>query len=126
MRAKALEDLHKEAKTQKQTEHFLPFKELAAQKYMTTLTPKYARKIFHIRTNTINLRGVRKYMYGENTSCRLCPGGTETVDHVVNYCAEISHPQYISVFTTDIDELREIARRCIDFDDKLDNENTGS
>ena len=119
--ARALEDLHKEAESQQHSENLLPYDNLAAQKYVAALAPKYARKIFHIRTHTIDLRGVRRYMYDDNPSCRLCDADNETVDHVVNSCPAVGEPGCIDIYTTDIDKLREIARRCIEFEEKVEN-----
>ena len=118
--AKALEDLHKEAEGQKHSQNLLPYSNLAAQKYISVLTPKYARKIFHVRTHSVDLRGVRKYMYGDNSSCRLCQADNETVNHVVNSCSAVGEPGCIDIYTTDVDELREIARRCVEFEEKVE------
>jgi hypothetical protein len=121
VRAKVLKDLNSEAKNQKYASNLLPYNELKAQDYISLLTPKYARKIFHVRTHTIDLRGVRKFAYGDNKSCRLCLERTETVEHVVNECPSIERSQLISnIFTTECNELKEIARRCIDFDTKVE------
>ena len=119
VRAKALSDLKEEARSQKCSERLL-YNELVAQKYISALTPKYARKIFHMRTNTIDMRAVRRYKYGENSSCRLCGDESETVDHVINHCTQTGSSEYIDIFTTDVIELEEIARRCVEFDNKID------
>ena len=88
---------------------------------MMNLPSENARKIFHIRSGTIDLRGHRKYKYGENKSCRLCSGGTEDVNHVVNECSAISRQGGIlDILTTDCDELLEVSKRCLDFDTQVD------
>ena len=49
----------------------------------------------------------------------------ETVDHVVNSCSVVGEPGCIDIYTTDMVELREIARRCIEFEEKVEkNKNT--
>ena len=99
----------------------------ARQEYVDKLPPKLARKIFHIRTGTIDLRGVREYRYGENTLCRLCHAEDETVEHVVNNCNELERTRQIdNIFTTECGELKEMAVRCIAFDDKLEEINTSN
>ncbi len=60
-------------------------------------------------------------MYDDNPSCRLCDADNETVDHVVNSCPAVGEPGCIDIYTTDIDKLREIARRCIEFEEKVEN-----
>ena len=61
-------------------------------------------------------------MYGENTLCRLCNTEDETVEHVVNNCKELERTRQIdNIFTTECGELKEMAVRCIAFDDKLGN-----
>ena len=53
--------------------------------------------------------------------CRLCGIETESVEHVVNVCQEITRTiQVEDIFTTDFVELREVAQRCLEFDQKVD------
>ena len=80
-----------------------------------------ARKVFHIRTGTVDLKGVRTYIYGDNTECRLCGSDLETVEHVVNDCPEISRAGPIEdIFTTDCEILKVVAERCLEFDSKVE------
>jgi hypothetical protein len=72
VREKALIDLNSEAANQKKAQGLCPYPDLIAQDYLTNLTPKQARKIFHVRT-----------------SCRLCQNGKETIEHILNDCVHI-------------------------------------
>jgi endonuclease/exonuclease/phosphatase (EEP) superfamily protein YafD len=78
VREKALVDLNDEAKSQKNAQSLLPYKTLSQQDYIVDLPPKQARKIFHIRTGTIDLRSIRKYSYNDAT-CSVCQTGIESV-----------------------------------------------
>ena len=121
VRAQALSDLNSEAAEQKNGANLIPYNDLSAQEYIKILTPKQARKIFHIRTGTIDIRGVRKYTYGDDTSCRLCEDAVESVEHIVNHCCKIDRLSQIKdLFTNNIEELREISHRCILFDKKVE------
>ena len=121
VRAQALIDLNEEAKMQEKAQSLLPYTELRIQPYITNLTPPLARKIFHIRTGTIDLRSVRKYKYGTNTLCRMCSVDNETVYHIVNECPQIARNEVIeNIFTSNIEELQEIAERCVEFEKKVD------
>jgi hypothetical protein len=85
------------------------------------LTPKQARKIFHVRTGTLDLRCVRKYKYGDSTLCRLCQNGEETIEHVLNDCVHIERTTKINNhLTTNPEELPEVANRCLAFDKKIE------
>ena len=114
-------ELKEKALSQKHAQRLTYPSKLLIQSYMTNLPSENARKIFHIRSGTIDLRGHRKYKYGENISCRLCNGGTEDVNHVVNECSAISRQGgVIDILTTDCDELLEVSKRCLDFDTQVD------
>ena len=118
--AQALTDLNSEAAQQKNAQNLLPYTSFECQEYITGLLPNEARKIFHIRSGTVDLRSVRKYSYTD-TSCRLCQQDTETVEHVVNVCPQIERTHQIkNIFTNKCEELSEIAKRCILFDTKVD------
>ena len=94
---------------------------------MEDLPPKLCRKVFHVRTGTVDLRGVREYMYGDDNMCRLCGTETESVEHVVNLCPEITRTTQIEhIFTTNCKELREVAERCLKFDQKIDDQSNVS
>lgn len=117
---RALEELNEAAAKQTHAQNLPAYNKLESQEYMFSLQPKEARKIFHIRTGTINLRGVRKYAYQEN-NCRLCGINPETVEHVVNVCPKIERTHQIdNVYTTNCEELAEIANRCIRFDSNVE------
>ena len=121
VREKALASLNAEAQNQKTGQKLPVYKELAAQDYLTTLLPSHARKIFHVRTGTIDLRGNREYKYGEETSCKLCHGEVETVQHILNECPTTQYTKVIdNIYTTDCSVLKEMAERCMTFDAKVD------
>ena len=61
VRKYAFEKLCKEAENQKNFSNLPAYKDLIKQEYIAKLTPKKARKLFHLRTQTIDLKGVRKY-----------------------------------------------------------------
>ena len=84
VRNRALLGLNNELKNQKKAQSLPPYHNLVSQDYITTLSPKIARKVFHIRTGIIDLRTVRTYKYSDNVSCRLCLEEEEPVEHVVN------------------------------------------
>ena len=93
------------------------------------LPSENARKIFHIRSGTVDLKCYRRYKYGEDRLCRLCNEEDENVEHVVNNCPSVSRQYRIDdIFTQNIDDLLEISKRCILFDqlaeemDELENE----
>ena len=75
-----------------------------------TLSPSFARRIFRIRTGTIDLRAVRYYMHGEDTLGRLCQEEDETIDHVVNNCRMINRKRRIDIDSTECEVLREVAQ----------------
>ena len=123
----AMDNLNLEIKDQKHAHNLPPFTELTKQQYMEDLPPKLCRKVFHVRTGTVDLRGVREYMYGDNNMCRLCGAETESVEHVVNLCPEITRTTQIEhIFTTNCKELREVAERCLEFDQKIDDQSNVS
>ena len=116
-----MEDLNKEAQSQKQASKLIPYDKLAKQEYMTKLSPTQARKVFHIRTGTIDLRGIRQYTYGEIDTCRLCSAEKETVEHVVNHCPMVDRvTQVENVLSRNCEEQREMAKRCTQFQEKVD------
>ena len=120
VRNQTLLDLNNEVKNQKKAQSLPPYHDLVSQDYITTLSPRIARKVFHIRTGTIDLRTVRTYKYTDNVSCRLClEEEEETVGHVVNRCPKIersSTANITNMFTTDCDELTTMAECCLQFE----------
>ena len=123
----ALSELKNDALRQKWSSNTnLPSK-LENQNYLCELPSKNARKIFHARAGTIDLRAHRKYMYGEQKQCRLCDGDEENVVHVVNECPSIP-PQYQvdDVYNADTVQLLEVSKRLINFDDLVDNNNNNN
>merc|ERR1712105_241619 len=82
------------------------------KEYMRNMAPSEARLLFAMRSNIIDLRGVRKYMY-KNSTCRLCGQGDEDVDHVINKCLKISRRGCFDMkelFQDDVSKLKEMAK----------------
>ena len=95
----------------------LTYSKMNIQDYLIKLPSENARKVFHIRSGTIDLRGNRTYKYGEVTSCRLCGSDVENVEHVVNECPGVArHGGVVNFLSSDCEELLEVSKRCIDFD----------
>ena len=117
----ALLELRKSALCQKwSTNISLPSK-LARQEYLCKLPSKNARIIFQVRAGTVNLKCYRKYMYGDDKTCRLCNGDEESVEHVVNKCPLIPRQYQVhDVYNTDHVELLEISKRIIVFNEQLE------
>ena len=123
VRYHAFQELIKAAGELKCSHNILPYDTFERQEYLTELSPAQTRKVFHIRTNTVDLRTVRKYRYGENSKCRLCGYEDESISHVVNKCERIKRTDEIpDVFTKDCTQLREIAQRCITFEELVNEE----
>ena len=121
VREKALDELNCEALEQKKAQDLVPYSTFSPQNYISELSPRHARIIFHIRTGSIDLRSVRKYTYGDNTSCRLCHNEDESVEHVVNSCTELGVTLEITnIYTADCTELKKIAQRFVVFQTKID------
>ena len=87
---------------------------------MTKLPSTNVRKVFHIQSGTIDLKGVRKYKYGEDTRCRLSDSDVESILHVVNDCPSVSRKKVEDTFSNDCDELLEVSERCLEFDTKVE------
>ena len=119
VRSCVFQELAEKARLQRCTENITLPSILQKQEYLTKLPSANARKIFHIRTGTINLKYHRKYMYGDDNLCRLCQREVEDVNHVVNECPAIPRGENININTTKYNDLMEISNRCIIFDDKI-------
>ena len=105
-----------EAADQKHSLDLSSYLRLQKQSYITELTPARARTVFHLRTNTMDLRTIRKYQYGENSVCRLCKSEDETVAHIVNACPNISRDVEVpNVYTSNCEQLQKVADRCAEF-----------
>ena len=67
------------------------------QDYLLYLRPADARLYFSIRCGTLDIKSLRKYQYDDNdTVCRLCGNGTETLGHIINYCDKIPRTEIVS------------------------------
>ena len=113
-------DLKEKAAQQKHGKNLSYPSLLTTQDYMTKLPSANARKVFHIRSGTVDLRSHRRYKYGDNSSCRLCGHNDESVEHVVNECPAVHRERTVNVRDSDNDELMEMSRRCILFDELVE------
>ena len=120
VRKSAVTELKSKAAEQKNGKMLSYPGKVYTQEYLTKLPSTNARKIFHARSGVIDLRACRKYQYGEETSCRLCNKEPEDVPHVVNRCSKIKRSSIIDVHTTNTDELMEMSKRLICFDNEVD------
>ena len=115
--AYAWKDMKEKAEQQKHGQKLSFPTHIEAQKYMFELPSQNARKVFHVRSGTIDLRAHRRYTYGDDNSCRLCGNNEETVEHVVNMCPEVPRSGHINVLGTDVNDLQEMSNRCLFFDE---------
>ena len=53
----------------KMTKKLFCLEEISMKDYMRNMAPSEARLLFAMRSNIIDLRGVRKYMYKNNSTC---------------------------------------------------------
>ena len=121
VRKHAYEVLVSEAAEQKNPIDSSSYLSMRQQPYLTDLSPAQSRMIFRLRTNTIDLKAVRQYQYGEETMCRLCKSEEETATHVINSCPNVPREMEIpNVYTTNCDQLRQIAVRLSKFYDLID------
>ena len=121
VRKHAFEALVKEAAEQKNPVAASSYLNMCQQPYLTDLPPADARRVFHLRTNTIDLKTVRKYQYDDNTICRLCETEDETLTHVVNKCPDVPREMELpNVYTTNCDQLKQIAARLSRFYELID------
>ena len=121
------EKLVNEAAGQNQPLDASSYLSLQKQSYITDLPPSKARIVFHLRTNTIDLRTVRKYRYGEESLCRLCGLEDETVPHIVNTCPSIPREMEVpNVYTSNCEQLQKVADRCAKFFALIEESDNGS
>ena len=127
VRSYMFEKLVNEAAGQNQPLDASSYLSLQKQSYITDLPPSKARIVFHLRTNTIDLRTVRKYRYGEESLCRLCGLEDETVPHVVNKCPSIPREMEVpNVYTSNCEQLQKVADRCAKFFALIEESDNGS
>ena len=69
--------------------HVPEYTSLKTRSYFYYLNLEEARKVFQIRTETYDIKTFRSYMYGDDTTCRLCKNATEDIEHIMNECTEI-------------------------------------
>ena len=90
--------------------------------YMKKMTPSDARLLFSMRSKTLDIRGVRTYMYDEKT-CRLCNQETEDIDHALNRCSHVTRNGSIfsedELYDDDLPRLKEMVVRMKQFITKI-------
>ena len=119
--AHTLNKLSEEARKQKRASNILPYNEFKTQKYISNFPTPMARKLFHARLGILDIKGLRTYKYGNDLKCRLCDGGDENVDHIVNTCPSILRTNLIqNIYTNNEEEMKEVARRCLEFCNKVE------
>ena len=118
----ALEILNNENSKLSKTSHLPARTSLIHQDYFEFLSSSEARLIFAIRSGTVNVKTNRKYKYGDaDMCCRLCDGGEESVEHIVNECKAILKSSTIeNVFSLLKDDVKVIAHRVKKFNDLIE------
>ena len=87
---------------------------------MSKMIPHDARVMFAVRSKMVDLRGVRTYMY-EDTSCRLCDGEAEDINHVLNFCSHVTRTEHThtlkedDIYGVNIEKLKEVVKRINEF-----------
>jgi hypothetical protein len=115
----ALQSLNAIVRSQSKTKNYPEVEGLVPQPYLWALNSKCSRLLFSARTGVMDLKALRRYAY-DDSSCRLCGGGEESVDHVLNRCAKVTRGHTtVDIYTNDLEEMREAASRLEDFVDKL-------
>ena len=96
-----IKQINDSGKEGSKTKQFPNIQQIHPENYLLEMQPQDARLFFRVRSKMIKLRAVCHYLY-EETSCRLCGKGEETIDHVLNECEFIECDNAIK--TTDIYE----------------------
>ena len=120
VRAQVIEQLKLQALEQKYGQLLTYGDKLQPQQYLIDLPSTNARKMFHIRSGSIDLKTNRPYKYGEDVSCRLCKKKPESVNHVANECVFIEREDLLDIYSLKLEEMTKVSRRCIDFQEKVD------
>ena len=126
IRNSALHSLYKTCTQKSKTAQVPPYDDLLEQTYFKYLSPKEARMYFQLRAGVYDIRANRRYMY-PNDTCRLCDGGVEDTDHILNICDKIHRTYHINnIFTTTETTTRELIRRMIQFEKLIEKKTTDS
>ena len=113
----ALVRLNLENSEKKKTSHLSPYTELLPQKYFEFLSPADSRLFFSVRSGTLDIKSLRKYNYSEeDTLCRLCGFGEETIEHIVNDCVDLPKADNVEdVFSLERESVQIVVRRVKNF-----------
>ena len=120
---KILEEFNKQETRYPEQSH------LGTKDYFKKMSPRKARILFAMRARTMDIRGVRKYMY-DDTTCRLCGEHCEDVNHVINECSHITRTFEIEeeeIMSNNVEDPDELVRRMDEFSTKIkekENEST--
>jgi hypothetical protein len=97
----------------------LDYEEIKIKQYFKELSAGDARLVFRLRAEIYDIKANRRYQYND-TVCRLCDSDVESLDHIVNECAEIPRSStIIKLDTDDMGDIRTIIRRVRCFEDLI-------
>ena len=118
-----VDKLDSERKQGKKTKLLPAANKLECKEYLKKMTPKNARLLFRIRRQIVDLRGIQKYKY-DDQSCRLCGAVMEDINHVLNECIQVVEKTQDplgekEIYGDDLVQLHEIATRVNDFYEKI-------
>lgn len=119
----SFESLVNECKSQSKTKN-LEYSEFKISKYLLATPPPASKYISQARSKTINIKYHLKYNYND-TNCRWCGIGEETLDHVVNCDVSNSQPilnpqETVNNNSSDIPDLVVIATRIKNFLERVE------
>ena len=110
----ALESLNKENAEKKKTGYLSPYTSFKPQEYFRFLSASDARLFFSVRSQTVDIKSLRKYNYDNGDSlCRLCEQEDETLEHIINRCnAVVGTKECIGdIFSVEKDNVVEVVSR---------------
>ena len=118
-----VEKLDSERKQGKKSKLLPASNKLECKEYLKKMNPKNARLLFRIRSQIVDLRGIQRYKY-DDQSCRLCGAVMEDIDHVLNKCMQVAEKAQDplgekEIYGDDLVKLHEIATRVNDFYEKV-------
>ena len=91
IRQHAFEDLVQKHSTLKNTP-IKTYGKFEQQEYFKYLSPQDARICFKVRSGVFDVKCNRSYMY-DDTLCRICKCGEESILHIINECVAIEGMQ---------------------------------
>ena len=121
VRSTSLASLNEDCKNKSKTADVPIYETLEQQEYLKALIPSRARMYFQIRAKVFDIKEYRSYQYTD-ASCRLCQNEDETMDHVLNYCADVTRNSVIidDIYHTSDVNISAILQRVEEFRCKAD------